>query len=236
MTKFDQFWPLYLHAHRRRGTRAAHYVGILYGTAMTALAAASWNVWPLIAGVAGAFAVTVGSHWVFEGRRPLLVGNPLFAAAADIRMFLLAAAGRLAPEFARHGIEAEAASPRIKVRRGAARTASSIAGIMLVLAALALSLELTAWLREGAWQPISVESALRHWGVVLTEMDRALADACRRNNPLGANHRRLRRLRGVRPCPRPLDTSRDEAPTVARRTAAGHSLVPGRRSEIYALV
>jgi hypothetical protein len=127
MTKFDQFWPLYLRAHRRRGTRAAHYVGILFGTAMAVLAAASWSIWPLLAGVGCAFAVTVGSHWVFEGRRPLLVGNPLLAAAADIRMFLLAIAGRLAPEFARHGIEAEPPWPRIHVR-GAAATAASYLG------------------------------------------------------------------------------------------------------------
>jgi hypothetical protein len=173
MTKFDQFWPLYLRAHRRRGTRAAHYVGILFGTAMTVLAAASWNIWPLLAGVGCAFAVTVGSHWVFEGRRPLLVGNPLLAAAADIRMFLLAATGRLAAEFARHGIEAESAWPRIRVRRAAAQAASYTGGIMLALAGSVLSLELLVWLREGAWQSVSVDTVLRHWGVVLIEIDRA---------------------------------------------------------------
>jgi hypothetical protein len=173
MTRFDRFWPLYLSAHRRRGTRAAHYAGIVFGTAMAAIAAASWEIWPLVAGIGGAFALTVGSHWVFEGRRPLLVGNPLLAAAADIRMFRLAIAGRLAPEFARHGIEAEPAHPRIRLRRAAATAASYIGGVMLSLAGSALSVEVIVWLREGAWQPISVDSVLRHWGVVLTGIDPA---------------------------------------------------------------
>lgn len=177
MTRFDQFWPLYLRAHRRRGTRAAHYIGILFGTAMTALAAASWDAWPLIAGVGGAFAVTVSSHWIFEGRQPLLVGNPLLAAAADIRMFFLAIAGRLASEFARHGIEAEAAWPRIQMRRTAATAASYIGGIMLCLAGSALSLELIVWLRDGSWQSISVDTVLRHWGVALTELEQAILSA-----------------------------------------------------------
>jgi hypothetical protein len=173
MTGFDRFWPLYLSAHRRRGTRAAHYAGIVFGTAMAALAAASWEMWPLAVGVGGAFTVTVGSHWVFEGRRPLLAGNPLLAAAADIRMFLLAVAGRLAPEFARHGIEAEPPWPRIQVRRAAAMAAAYLGGVMLSLAGSALSVEMIVWLRDGAWQPISVDSVLRHWGVVLTGIGRA---------------------------------------------------------------
>src|ERR671924_2185148 len=101
MAGFGEFWPLYLRAHRRRATRATHYAGILLGTALTVLALAFGNPWLLLAGVGAAFAVTVSSHWLFEGRRPLLLGNPLLAAAADLRMFVLAATGGLAAGFAR---------------------------------------------------------------------------------------------------------------------------------------
>lgn len=175
MSGFGEFWPLYLRAHRRRATRAAHYAGILLGTTLTAFAAAFSNPWLLLAGVAGAFAITVGSHWLFEGRRPLLLGNPLLAAVADLRMFCYAARGRLAAEFARHGIDAEWAWQEALGRRVAGRAACVIAGVMLVVAAAVLSLEALAWLRGGAWQPISLDATLRHWGVVITEIEMAEA-------------------------------------------------------------
>lgn len=171
MASFGSFWPLYLRAHRRRATRAAHYAGILLGTGLTALALAYSNPWLLLAGVAGAFAMTVASHWLFEGRRPLLAGNPLLAAAADLRMFLLGATGRLAPEFARHGIDADWTWRGAVGRRAAGRAAAGVAVVMLVVAASVLSWELSAWFRHGAWQPISLDATLRHWGVVITEIE-----------------------------------------------------------------
>jgi len=175
MADFGRFWPLYLRAHRRRATRAAHYAGILLGAALTATAVALSDPWPLVAGVAGAFALTVASHWLFEGRRPLLAGNPLLAAAADLRMFALAATGRLPAEFARHGIDAEWTWRGALGRRAAARAAVGVAGAMLVVAASVLSWELLAWSRDGAWQPISLDAFLRHWGVVVTEIERVEA-------------------------------------------------------------
>jgi hypothetical protein len=171
MAGFGRFWPLYLRAHRRRATRTAHYVAIVLGMTLTALAAVFSDAVLLVAGIAGAFAITVGSHWLFEGRRPLLLGNPLLAAAADLRMFALAATGRLAAEFARHGVDAEWTWRGALGRRAAGRAAVGVAGAMLVVAATVLSLELFAWLRYGAWQPISLDATLRHWGVVLTEIE-----------------------------------------------------------------
>jgi hypothetical protein len=175
MAGFGEFWPLYLRAHRRRATRAAHYLGILLGTTLTAFAAAFSNPWLLLAGVGGAFAVTVSSHWLFEGRRPLLLGNPLLAAAADLRMFFFAATGRLAADFARHGVDAEWTWQGAFGRRVAGRAASGIAGVMLAVAASVLCLEWLVWWRGGAWQPISLDATLRHWGVVITEIE--LVDA-----------------------------------------------------------
>jgi hypothetical protein len=105
MMPFREFWPLYLHAHRRRTTRAAHYAGVIFGTAMAVLAIVLQETWPLLCGIAGAFVVTVGSHWVFEHNRPLLAVNPLWGVASDLRMLFLAATGRLARELARHGVD-----------------------------------------------------------------------------------------------------------------------------------
>jgi hypothetical protein len=173
MAGFGEFWPLYLRAHRRRATRAAHYAGILLGTTLTALALAFWNPWLLLAGVGAAFAVTVSSHWLFEGRRPLLAGHPLLAAAADLRMFALAATGRLAAEFARHGVAAEWTWRGALERPAFGRAAAAAAALLLAVAAAVLAVDALAWLRDGAWRPISLDAMFRGWGIVLTEIEAA---------------------------------------------------------------
>lgn len=171
MGGFAEFWPRYLRAHRRRATRAAHYAGILLGATLTVLALAFWNPWLLLAGVGAAFAITVSSHWLFEGRRPLLLGNPLFAAAADLRMFVLAATGWLAADFACHGVAAEWTWRGALERPAVGRAAAGVAALSLAAAAAVLSWEALAWLRDGAWQPISLDAMLRHWGIALTETE-----------------------------------------------------------------
>jgi hypothetical protein len=109
MMPFREFWPLYLHAHRRRTTRAAHYAGVIFGAAMAVLAIVLQEIWPLLCGIIGAFVVTVGSHWVFEHNRPLLAVNPLWGVVSDLRMLFLAATGRLGRELVRHGVDDNAA-------------------------------------------------------------------------------------------------------------------------------
>ena len=107
VTGLQEFWPLYLRAHRNRYTRGAHYVGIVAGALLAALAAATLNAWLLVIAAAVAFTVTVGSHWLFEGCRPLLLINPLLGTVCDVRMFFLAMTGRLEAEFSRYGIVIE---------------------------------------------------------------------------------------------------------------------------------
>lgn len=104
MISFREFWPLYLRAHWRRTTRAAHYAGVVFGAGMAALAGLLGEYWLIAVGIGGAFMVTVGSHWVFERNRPLLMLNPLWSAVADLRMFYLAATSQLGGHLARHGV------------------------------------------------------------------------------------------------------------------------------------
>jgi hypothetical protein len=172
---FAQFWPQYLHAHRRRSTRGAHYAGILFGASMTALAAATLDLWPLLIGIAGAFAITVGSHYVFEGRRPLLTAHPLLAAAADLRMFALAATGRLGAELARHGLATEsepiqATRRSRRMRAMMARLASCAAAGLAACAAAVLAGQAYHWLRAGDWPELPLDAVLQHCGIVLTEI------------------------------------------------------------------
>ena len=122
-TKLGEFWPLYLRAHRNRYTRAAHYVGIGCGMLLAIIGAATLKPWLLLAATGCALAVTVASHWVFEGRRPLFLINPLLGAICDLRMFFLAITGRLEAELSRYGIVTEtivALSPmrRLQIHAG----------------------------------------------------------------------------------------------------------------------
>ena len=117
-TRLEEFWPLYLRAHRNRYTRGAHYVGIGCGVLLAILGAATLNPWLLLVATGSALAVTVASHWVFEGRRPLLLINPLFGALCDLRMFFLAITGRLEAELSRYGIVTESVVARSPMRRG----------------------------------------------------------------------------------------------------------------------
>lgn len=107
VTKLGEFWPLYLRAHRNRYTRGAHYAGVVFGAVLAAVAAATVNHWLLVIATGGAFTMTVASHWVFEGRRPLFLINPLLGILCDLRMFVLAMTGRLEAELRRYGIGSE---------------------------------------------------------------------------------------------------------------------------------
>jgi hypothetical protein len=102
---FAEFWPLYLRAHRRRATRAAHYAGVIGGTMGAGAAVLTLELWPLAAGVGAAFGLSVGSHWLFEGNRPLLRLQPAWSALSDLRMFYLAMSGGLGREMARQGLD-----------------------------------------------------------------------------------------------------------------------------------
>ncbi len=106
---FAEFWPQYLRAHRRRATRAAHYAGVIGGTLGAGVAMVTLEPWPLVAGVAAAFGLSIGSHRLFEGNRPLLRRQPAWSALSDLRMFYLAMTGGLRREMARHGLDLDPA-------------------------------------------------------------------------------------------------------------------------------
>jgi hypothetical protein len=102
--RFAEFWPLYLHAHSRRGTRAAHYVATGFGGSMGAVALAVEEPWLLPTGIGISYVIAVLSHWGVERNQPLILVNPFWGAVADLRMCWLALTGRLARELARHGV------------------------------------------------------------------------------------------------------------------------------------
>jgi hypothetical protein len=95
---------MYLHAHSRRGTRAAHYVATGFGGSMTAAAIAVEAPWLVSAGIGISYIIAVLSHWGIERNQPLITVNPFWGAVADLKMCWFALTGRLAGELARHGV------------------------------------------------------------------------------------------------------------------------------------
>jgi hypothetical protein len=102
--RFGEFWPLYLHAHSRRGTRAAHYVATGFGASMGVAAIAIEEAWLLPVGIGLSYVIAVLSHWRIERNQPLITVNPFWGAVADLRMCWLALTGQLTRELIRHGV------------------------------------------------------------------------------------------------------------------------------------
>lgn len=102
---YAEFWPRYLGAHRRRGSRALHFAGTLVAIALLAAAVATgdWRLAlaALFVGYAGAWL----GHLAIEGNRPETFGHPFWSLFSDVRMLWLWLTGRLGAEFRRRGIE-----------------------------------------------------------------------------------------------------------------------------------
>jgi hypothetical protein len=100
----DEFWLIYLRAHRRPITRALHYVGSTLALLCIAMAAArlEWR-WLIAAPVIG-YAMAWAAHFVFEANSPATFGHPLMSLTSDYRMLFLFATGRLGPQLRRAGL------------------------------------------------------------------------------------------------------------------------------------
>src|SRR5260221_5949300 len=101
---FGQFWPIYLDAHRQSRTRACHYVATVSGMVTSALAAVQGEPLIMVAGIAAAVCLAVGSHKAIEGNKPLIGVNPFYGAIADVKMCWLALRGMLPAEYVRLGL------------------------------------------------------------------------------------------------------------------------------------
>ena len=101
---FQQFWRLYLDAHRHPGTRGMHYSATLVGATTAALSVALDQILFVMGGIPLAVMMAVGSHWFIEHNQPLIKVNAFYGALADMRMCWLAATGGLAQEYERLGL------------------------------------------------------------------------------------------------------------------------------------
>ena len=103
--KFSSYWADYLYAHHKRSTRLCHYLGTIWGVCASVYGIVTLQFIAVLAGVVDAYSMAIDSHYIFEGRRPLVVRNPVWGAASDFRMLLLALQGRLRAEFEKNAVE-----------------------------------------------------------------------------------------------------------------------------------
>lgn len=99
--RYADFWPVYLRAHRRGGTRALHYLGSGGGLLLLALGlvALDWRI--IVAAPFFGYACAWIGHFLVEGNRPATFGHPLWSFFSDFRMLALFLTGRLGPELER---------------------------------------------------------------------------------------------------------------------------------------
>lgn len=101
---FDQFWPMYLDAHRHGGTRACHYLATFCGLSGTFLAALEGEILLMVGGILSGYCLAIVSHKTIEKNKPLIGVNPILGAFADMKMCWLAIRGRLPAEYIRLGL------------------------------------------------------------------------------------------------------------------------------------
>lgn len=98
---FRDFWPYYVAEHRRRATRAWHFVGTsaALGLLGTALAVRLW--WLLAAVPLAGYGFAWISHFAVERNRPATFRYPLWSLAADLKMWFFIATGQMGRELRR---------------------------------------------------------------------------------------------------------------------------------------
>ncbi len=101
---YRDFWPYYLGEHRRRGTRALHYIGTSLGL-VALIAAIVLASWPLaLAAVISGYAFAWIGHAFVERNKPATFTYPVWSLLSDFRMYFLAISGKLGNELNRYQI------------------------------------------------------------------------------------------------------------------------------------
>ena len=92
-------------AHQKPATRFCHYLATVVGIGC-ALGSVIFGVWWLVPlGIFLGYSIAVASHPIIEGNKALVGSHAVWAALSDLKMFVLAASGKLQAELVKHGIK-----------------------------------------------------------------------------------------------------------------------------------
>ncbi len=95
---FEEFWPVYVRAHRQAVTRGFHVCGTLAGWLLLAAGLALRSMGLVLAAVVAPYAMAWISHFFVEHNRPASFGHPLWSWLADQKMVGLTLAGKMGAE------------------------------------------------------------------------------------------------------------------------------------------
>ena len=98
---FGSFWPEYVRAHSRPGTRAIHLTGTLAGWALLAAAVALERWWWIALALFVSYALAWISHFFVEHNRPATFEHPLWSWWADQKMVAMILMGKMGEEVRR---------------------------------------------------------------------------------------------------------------------------------------
>jgi hypothetical protein len=101
---FEEFWPHYLRAHSKPGTRFCHYCATVFGVGSALLAVVTLTWWLVPVGIVGGYGIAIASHPLIEGNTALVRPHTVWVAMSDLRMFALAVTGRLGRELEKYQI------------------------------------------------------------------------------------------------------------------------------------
>jgi hypothetical protein len=104
VSRYSDFWPIYLREHSRPGTRYVHYAGTTAGLACIPLALAFRNLWFLPVGIVAAYGAAWTAHALIEKNKPATFQYFAWSLASDFRMLWFALTGRLGGELRRCGV------------------------------------------------------------------------------------------------------------------------------------
>jgi hypothetical protein len=93
---FAEFYPFYLGEHADRRTRRIHFLGSALVLACFFLAAATGEVWWLLAAPICGYGCAWIGHAAFEKNRPATFSHPLYSLIGDWVMFWQMLTGKLA--------------------------------------------------------------------------------------------------------------------------------------------
>jgi hypothetical protein len=115
---FAEFWPDYVRAHSRRGTRVAHLIGTLGGWMLVGAAIAERRWWLALAAVLLAYGLAWIAHFFVERNMPATFDHPLFSWWADQRMVFLMLTGQMGRELKRYASAAPQIEKASEIDRG----------------------------------------------------------------------------------------------------------------------